>query len=145
MTLLRVLCVLLGYLAGSIPFAYLAGRLIRGVDIRQYGSRAVTGSNVYENVSRPAVVVVGLLDMGKAALPTWLGLRWGLGLPTGLAAGLAAVVGHNTKRIEANRQPLPEGRERWRTLRRRLLLDRDMDDWETWAHRRPDQSPSEEK
>ena len=55
----------------------------------------MTDSNVYGNVSRPAVIVVGLLDMGKAALPTWLGLRLGLGLPTALAAGLAAVIGHN--------------------------------------------------
>jgi glycerol-3-phosphate acyltransferase PlsY len=223
-TLLRVLVVLSGYLTGSIPFAYLAGRLIRGIDIRQYGSRAVTGSNVYENVSRPAVIVVGLLDMGKAALPTWLGLRLGLGLPTALAAGLAAVIGHNwplylgfhggrgigsclgvltvafppglpwmlvalalgwrlrnpvlplagfvtlpvfahtigqppatvwacaamlllivTKRLEANRQPLPEGREKWQILLRRLLLDRDIDDWETWAHRRPTDLQSEEE
>ncbi|RLC59339.1 MAG: glycerol-3-phosphate acyltransferase, partial [Chloroflexota bacterium] len=79
--MLHILWVLIGYLMGSIPFAYLAGRLMRGIDIRRYGTHAVTGSNVYENVSRPAVVVVGLLDMGKAALPTWLGLRLGLGLP----------------------------------------------------------------
>jgi glycerol-3-phosphate acyltransferase PlsY len=222
--MLHALCVLLGYLAGSIPFAYLAGRLVRGIDIRQYGTRAVTGSNVYENVSRPGIVVVGLLDMGKAALPTWLGLRLGLGMPTALASGLAAVAGHNwplylgfhggrgigsclgvltvafplgfpwmlvalaigrllrnpvmplvgfaalpmlahvtgqppamvwacvamllliiVKRIEANRESLPEGQERWRTLLRRLLLDRDIDNWEAWAHRRPNQAPSEEE
>ena len=42
-----------------------------------------------------AVFVVGLFDTAKGALPTWLGIRLGLGLPLALAAGLAALIGHN--------------------------------------------------
>ena len=42
------------------------------------------------------------------------------------------------KRLEANREPLPTGPERWRVLLCRLLLDRDIEDWETWAHRHPE-------
>lgn len=90
-----VLLVAGGYLLGSIPAAYLAGRWLRGRDIRGYGSGTVSGSMVWEHVARWAVVPVGLFDMGKAALPAWLGLRLGLQLPTATAAGIAAVVGHN--------------------------------------------------
>jgi glycerol-3-phosphate acyltransferase PlsY len=90
-----VLLVVGGYLLGSIPAAYLAGRWLRGRDIRGYGSGTVSGSMVWEHVARWAVVPVGLFDMGKAALPAWLGLRLGLGMPTATAAGMAAVVGHN--------------------------------------------------
>ncbi|MCJ7667831.1 MAG: glycerol-3-phosphate acyltransferase, partial [Anaerolineae bacterium] len=89
------LLVLFGYLVGSISSAYLAGRWLKGVDLRRYGSGTVSGTGVYLHVSRWATVVVGIFDIAKGVLPTWLGLRLGLGLWGALAAGLAAVVGHN--------------------------------------------------
>ncbi len=67
------------YLLGSIPTAYLAGRWLKGIDIRRYGSGTVSGSTIYEQVARWAIVPVGLFDVAKAALPAWLGLRLGLG------------------------------------------------------------------
>jgi len=83
------------YLLGSIPTAYLAGRWLKGIDVRRYGSGTVSGSTIYEQVAHWAVIPVGLFDVGKAALPTWLGLQLGLGEPVAAVAGLAAVVGHN--------------------------------------------------
>lgn len=90
-----ILLVLGGYLMGSIPTAYLASRWLKGRDLRRYGSGTVSGSMVWEHVARWAIVPVGLFDVGKAALPVWLGVHWGLGLPAAAAAGLAAVAGHN--------------------------------------------------
>ena len=90
-----VLLIVGGYLLGSVPAAYLIGRWSKGMDVRRYGSGTVSGSMVWEHVGRWAVVPVGLFDMGKAALPAWLGLRLGLGMPVAAAAGLAAVAGHN--------------------------------------------------
>jgi glycerol-3-phosphate acyltransferase PlsY len=84
-----------GYLIGSIPTAYLVSRWLKGIDLRLYGSGTVSGSMVWEHVARWAVVPVGLFDVGKAALPAWLGLRLGLGMPVAAAAGIAAVAGHN--------------------------------------------------
>lgn len=84
-----------GYLVGSIPAAYLAGRWFKGIDLRQYGSGTIGGSMVWEHVARWAFIPAGLFDVGKAALPAWLGLHLGLGLPAAVAAGLAAVAGHN--------------------------------------------------
>jgi glycerol-3-phosphate acyltransferase PlsY len=89
------LLVLGAYLLGSIPAAQWLTRLLKGTDLRRYGSGTVSASMVYEHVARWAVVPVGLFDMGKAALPTWLGLTLGLGAPVAAAAGLAAAVGHN--------------------------------------------------
>lgn len=87
--------VVFGYLLGSIPTAFLAGWLLKGLDIRQYGSGTVSGTGVYYHVARWAIVPVGLFDIAKAAVPTWLGLRLGLGLSAAVLGGLSAVVGHN--------------------------------------------------
>jgi glycerol-3-phosphate acyltransferase PlsY len=93
--MMAILLIAAGYLLGSIPSAYLAGRWTKGLDLRRYGSGTVSGSMVWEHVARWAIVPVGLFDVGKAALPAWLGLRLGLGTPVAAAAGLAAVAGHN--------------------------------------------------
>jgi glycerol-3-phosphate acyltransferase PlsY len=90
-----VLLILVGYLLGSIPTAYLVSRWLKHVDLRRYGSGTVSGSMVYEHVARWAVVPVGLFDIGKAALPAWLALYGGLGTSVAAGAGLAAVAGHN--------------------------------------------------
>ena len=93
--LYSILLVIGAYLLGSIPTAYLVGRWMRKIDLRQYGSGTVSGSGVWEHVAKWAVVPVGLFDVGKAVFPTWLGFYFGLGEVSAAAAGLAAIAGHN--------------------------------------------------
>lgn len=83
------------YLLGAIPSAYLVARWKRGIDIRQVGSRNVGGSNLRVPVGAWATITVGLIDIGKGALPVWVGRRAGLGDAGAILAGLAAVAGHN--------------------------------------------------
>jgi glycerol-3-phosphate acyltransferase PlsY len=90
-----LLLIVFGYLLGSIPTAYVAGRLIKNIDLRQYGSGTVSGSMVYEHVGRWVVIPVGLFDFAKGAIPPWLGLQLGLGELVSVTAGMAAVLGHN--------------------------------------------------
>lgn len=90
-----LLVIVLGYLLGSIPFAYIAGRWARGIDIRTVGTKNMGAHNVMLEVGRAAGFMVAALDMGKGALPV-LTARW-LGLPDWamLSAGIAVVLGHN--------------------------------------------------
>ena len=90
-----ILMVLFAYLLGSIPSGYLAGKWIKGIDLREYGSGTVSGSMVWEHVAKWAVFPVGIFDIFKGALPTWLSLKLGLSEQAAMVVGLTAVVGHN--------------------------------------------------
>jgi glycerol-3-phosphate acyltransferase PlsY len=83
------------YLIGSIPPAYITGRLIKGIDIRQVGTRNMGAMNVFYQVGFAAGLLVLAVDIGKGAAAVALA-RW-LGVPEIAAwlAGAAAVIGHN--------------------------------------------------
>jgi glycerol-3-phosphate acyltransferase PlsY len=87
--------ILAAYFIGGIPSAYIAGRALRGIDIREYGSGSVSGSNVLEHVGRAAFLGVAAFDILKSAVPTWLALQLGLGSVVAWAVGIAAVLGHD--------------------------------------------------
>jgi glycerol-3-phosphate acyltransferase PlsY len=94
MNIISLLLIIGAYLLGSISSAYVAGRLFGRKDLRAYGSGNLGGSMVWEHVGRWAAIVAGLWDVLKAAIPTWLALQLGFGMPVAAAAGLAAVAGH---------------------------------------------------
>jgi glycerol-3-phosphate acyltransferase PlsY len=89
----EVLVVTLGYLAGSLPFAFLLARR-RGVDLRRVGSGNVGATNVLRTSGVPDAVVAVCLDAAKGALAVILAQRLASGSATPVAAGLAAVIGH---------------------------------------------------
>ena len=64
-----IVLLLVSYLLGSTPFAYFAGRLLRGIDLRQHGSGNLGATNVYRTLGAPAAIVVLLLDACKGAVP----------------------------------------------------------------------------
>ena len=88
------LVLILAYLLGAIPFAYLFTRWITGQDIRTLGNRNTGAANVFRVVSHPAGALVSLLDIGKGAAGVGLMRAAGLGGWWPLAGGVAAVVGH---------------------------------------------------
>jgi len=93
------LLVLLGsYLLGSVPMGLWIGRL-RGVDLREHGSRNIGATNAGRVLGRKFAYLVFLLDFGKGLAPAMVGssLAAHLGVSAnaaGLGAGVAAVVGH---------------------------------------------------
>ena len=92
--------IILGYLIGAIPFGVIAGRLTRGVDVRNYGSGSMGMTNVLRTAGKKAGAFVFAADLVKGAAA--VGLAWAIfvSLPDMLAWGLAAggaaaVIGHN--------------------------------------------------
>lgn len=207
---------LAGYSLGAMPFSWILVRMCRGIDMRYYGSRTVSGTMVGVLVSKPAAVLVGVLDILKALIPiyigrllmtdsslpeaigvgaflghtwpVWLGFQGGRGVsvivgslvpvfPLGtlvilVALGMGKIFRAGAimvlislallpvlafslhqpapvtnfcfflflltviKRLEANREPLPK-RGKLLVLVRRLLLDRDITDYQKWFSRKP--------
>ena len=87
--------VLLGYLLGSIPTAYIAGHLLRGWDIRQMGDGNAGAANAFHQLGAKAGLIVFLVDVGKGALAILVAQMASLSLAAVLFAGAAAVIGHN--------------------------------------------------
>lgn len=90
-----ILAVIIGYLLGSIPSAYIAGRLIKGVDIRRIGGGNVGALNTMREIGTVAGLAVLLADMGKGALAVLIAQWLGVSLIFVFIVGLAAVVGHS--------------------------------------------------
>lgn len=82
--------ILIGYAIGSLPIGYLVSSGMRGVDLRQVGSGNVGAANVYRTSGLRMAIAVMLVDASKGAGAVFLS-GGGVG---GVAAGVAAVVGH---------------------------------------------------
>ena len=88
-----MIAVLLGYLAGSVPFAFLLARR-RGIDVRRVGSGNVGAANVMRTTGTGRAVAVVALDVAKGAAAVGLAYLTSSGIPLVAATGAAAIVGH---------------------------------------------------
>ncbi|MGH2619985.1 MAG: glycerol-3-phosphate 1-O-acyltransferase PlsY [Anaerolineales bacterium] len=90
--------VLGAYVLGATPTGFLVARLARGIDLREYGSKSLGGTNVYRLLGWKYAIPVALVDLGKGAIPVLLGrsLQEGGLAPAWFPAalGAAAVLGH---------------------------------------------------
>jgi glycerol-3-phosphate acyltransferase PlsY len=88
-----MIAVFFGYLAGSVPFAYLLARRA-GIDVRRVGSGNVGAANVLRTTGAWRGVIVMALDMGKGALAVVVAAASSGAPPVAVASGAAAIVGH---------------------------------------------------
>jgi acyl phosphate:glycerol-3-phosphate acyltransferase len=83
------------YLLGAIPTSYLAGRLFRGIDLREHGSRNLGATNLYRVLGWRYAVPVGLFDVAKGLVPVLVfAPRVSASEVFALVCGLTAVLGH---------------------------------------------------
>jgi glycerol-3-phosphate acyltransferase PlsY len=88
-----MLAILLGYLAGSVPFAFLLARRA-GIDVRVAGSGNVGAANVMRTTGTGRAIAVMSLDVAKGAAAVALAQLGSGGAALAAATGAAAVVGH---------------------------------------------------
>jgi acyl phosphate:glycerol-3-phosphate acyltransferase len=88
------LFVMLGYLIGSVPFAFLIARWAGGLDIRAVGSGNVGAANVLRAAGARAAAWTALFDVAKGAGAVAAVWSAGGSVPAAAAAGVAAIAGH---------------------------------------------------
>jgi glycerol-3-phosphate acyltransferase PlsY len=89
------LVIITGYILGSFPTAYLAGRLLRGKDIRQMGDENAGAANVYRELGPAAGIVVFIIDAAKGAVVVLIAQAANMHQAVVLCSGALAVIGHN--------------------------------------------------
>ncbi len=91
-----LLSLLIGYLLGSISFSYLAGKLLKGIDIREHGSGNAGATNTLRVLGKGPGIAVLLLDVLKGVAAVWIGTWLSGGDPLfEVLAGISVIVGHN--------------------------------------------------
>ena len=89
-----IFSLILGYLLGSLPSGWLAGRWLKNIDIRELGSGSTGATNVLRQVGKGPALVVFLIDVGKGAAAVLIARALGLGDWIQVLAGLTALAGH---------------------------------------------------
>jgi len=92
---LGILCIIIGYLLGSIPTAYMVVRKRKGIDIRDVGSRNMGAANVVREIGTHEGVFVALIDIAKGAVAILIAQALNISELWVFGAGFAALVGHN--------------------------------------------------
>ena len=91
--------VVFSYLLGSVSFSYLIGKIMRKLDIRDYGSGNAGATNILRVMGWTPAIIVLLLDCAKGIIAVVGGYQLSAGaVDPGLVAGtagLAAILGHN--------------------------------------------------
>jgi glycerol-3-phosphate acyltransferase PlsY len=92
------LWILVGYVVGSTPFGYIAGRM-KGIDIREHGSKNIGSTNVLRVLGKGIGYPVFALDVLKGVVPVLLARIYAQDVePVGLVPALtsiATILGHN--------------------------------------------------
>ena len=98
LTILTV--IIIGYLLGSIPTGVWLGKALKGIDVRQHGSKSTGATNVFRVLGTKLAVVVLIIDILKGFFAAFISSHVNLGdsLLTpdqlGMISGLMAIVGH---------------------------------------------------
>ena len=91
---LNLLILFLGYIFGSFPSGYLAGRIAKGIDIRSLGSGSTGATNVLRHIGKRAAISVFLLDVFKGVISIFLAKYFLLNDSWQVAMGLSTLIGH---------------------------------------------------
>tara|TARA_Y100001978_G_scaffold30142_1_gene25946 strand:+ start:1323 stop:1982 length:660 start_codon:yes stop_codon:yes gene_type:complete len=105
-TTTNILLLILAYLLGALPFSIIAGKLLKGIDIREFGSGNAGATNTFRVLGKQAGIPVLFLDVLKGFLAVSLAhyvefnpniepeLKLEMFINISLAYGVAAVLGH---------------------------------------------------
>lgn len=90
----KILCIVLSYLCGSIPFAYIFTKLFAGIDIRTVGSGNPGTTNVFRAAGKAAGAITFIADVLKGYIPVFFASQiYGSFIFSAICA-MAVIAGH---------------------------------------------------
>jgi glycerol-3-phosphate acyltransferase PlsY len=95
MWLLTMSVLVLAYLLGALPTAYIAGRILCGKDIRQLGDSNMGAQNAFRLFGPRVGITVGFIDFLKGVAVVSIARLANMSVPVILLSGMLAVAGHN--------------------------------------------------
>lgn len=93
--LLGTAAVVIGYLVGAIPGAYIVARLSKGVDIRKVDTGNVGAASTMRAIGIRQGLLAAIIDIAKGSASIFIAQALGVSTPWILGAGFAAFLGHN--------------------------------------------------
>lgn len=91
---MTALAIVLSYVLGSVPTGLWLGLRLRGIDIREHGSKNIGATNTMRVLGKPLGAIALIVDISKGVVPVVLFARLGHWEYLTLACGAAAVIGH---------------------------------------------------
>ena len=94
-----ILLMVLGYILGSIPNALWIGKVFKGIDVREHGSKNTGSTNAARVLGFKLGVFTLILDILKGAIPTFLAMKYGNFFQdtviNGILVGIVSIFGHS--------------------------------------------------
>ena len=91
--MMYIICIIISYLLGSIPFGIIVAKLFKNINLRKVGSGNIGATNVMRVGGLRLAGLVWILDMAKAICAVLLGKYVG-GVAFSVWCGFVAIVGH---------------------------------------------------
>lgn len=86
---------IIAYLLGSIPTAFIISTKIKGIDIRRVGDGNMGARNTFHEIGPKFGVIVAVIDFCKGVLPVFLAYMLGLNLGWQILAAILTILGHD--------------------------------------------------
>lgn len=90
-----ILGVVISYLVGSFSTSFVAGRMLKGIDIRDHGSGNAGATNTLRILGPKVAILVLLIDLFKGVLSVWIGMYLTHSTVMIAMCGVASILGHN--------------------------------------------------
>jgi len=94
MGMVEGLAILIGYSLGSVSPAYILGKLLRGIDIREHGTKNAGTTNAKKVLGFGPAIICGTYDLFKGLLAMFIAYKLGVSETFVFTAGFAAIIGH---------------------------------------------------
>jgi glycerol-3-phosphate acyltransferase PlsY len=92
--LIGIAALIISYLLGSIPTAYIVSKTRKGIDIRDVDTGNVGAGSTFRQIGFVEGLIVLVVDIGKGAASVLIAQALGLGQIWVFAAGFFAMLGH---------------------------------------------------